>query len=153
MNIGHKDLLHYGRLASGLESVSQTALATVLTIVVEGHEDTCTALRGRTLTTKTFDFSVRVHLVVFQDGHLNLLAFVLDLFGSVVGLLLTLLGTTTKAEDQVKSRLLLDVVVAESASIFELLAGEDQALLVGGDTFLVLDLGLDIVDGVGGFYL
>jgi len=153
MNIGHKDLLHYGRLASRLESVSQTALATVLTIVVEGHEDTCTALRGRTLTTKTFDFSVRVHLVVFQDGHLNLLAFVLDLFGSVVGLLLTLLGTTTKAEDQVKSRLLLDVVVAESASIFELLAGEDQALLVGGDTFLVLDLGLDIVDGVGGFYL
>ena len=30
--------------------------------------------------------------------------------------------------------LLLDVVVGESAAILELLAGEDQALLVGGDT-------------------
>ena len=47
-----------------------------------------------------------------------------------------------------KSRLLLDVVVAEGAAILELLAGEDEALLVGRDTLLVLDLGLDIVDRV-----
>ena len=43
---------------------------------------------------------------------------------------------------------LLDVVVAQSTAILELLAGEDQALLVRGDTLLVLDLGLDVVDGV-----
>jgi hypothetical protein len=43
---------------------------------------------------------------------------------------------------------LLDVVVAQSAAILELLAGEDQALLVRGDALLVLDLGLDVVDGV-----
>ena len=43
---------------------------------------------------------------------------------------------------------LLDVVVAQSAAILELLAGEDQALLVRGNALLVLDLGLDIVDGV-----
>ena len=33
-----------------------------------------------------------------------------------------------------KGGLLLDVVVAERAAVLELLAGEDQALLVGGDT-------------------
>ncbi len=49
----------------------------------------------------------------------------------VVGLLLALLGTTTKAEHQVKGRLLLDVIVAEGAAILELLARENQALLVG----------------------
>ena len=53
--------------------------------------------------------------------------------------------TTTEAEDQVESRLLLDVVVGEGAAVLELLAGEDQALLVRGNALLVLDLGLDIV--------
>lgn len=52
-----------------------------------------------------------------------------------------------------KSRLLLDVVIGQGAAVFELLAGEDQALLIGRDAFLVLDLGLDIVDGVGRFHL
>ena len=58
--------------------------------------------------------------------------------------------TTTQAQHQVESALLLDVVVGESAAVLELLAGEDEALLVRGDAFLVLDLGLDGVDGVGG---
>ena len=48
-----------------------------------------------------------------------------------------------------ESALLLDVVVGESAAVFELLAGEDQALLVWGNALLVLDLALHIVDGVG----
>ena len=54
----------------------------------------------------------------------------------VVGLLLALLSTTTKTEDQVEGGLLLNVVVAESATIFELLAGEDQSLLVGWDSIV-----------------
>ena len=49
--------------------------------------------------------------------------------------------------------LLLDVVVRESAAVLELLASEDQALLVRGDALLVLDLGLDVVDGVGRLHL
>jgi len=53
---------------------------------------------------------------------------------NVVGLLLALLGTTAETEDQVKSGLLLDVVVAKSTAILELLSCEDQALLVGGNT-------------------
>jgi len=56
--------------------------------------------------------------------------------------------TTTETEDQVESRFLLDVVVRESAAVFELLSGEDQSLLVRGNSLLILDLGLDIVDGV-----
>ncbi len=46
------------------------------------------------------------------------------------------------------ARTLLDVVVGERAAVLELLAGEDQALLVGRDALLVLDLGLHIVDRV-----
>ena len=57
---------------------------------------------------------------------------------------------TTKTEDEVQSRLLLDVVVRKGAAVLELLAGEDEALLIGRDALLVLDLGLDVVDGVGG---
>jgi hypothetical protein len=60
---------------------------------------------------------------------------------------------TTETEDQVQSRLLLDVVVGERAAVLELLAGEDQALLVRGDALLVLDLGLDIVNSVAGLNL
>jgi hypothetical protein len=45
----------------------------------------------------------------------------------------------------VESGLLLDVVVGKGAAVLELLAGEDQALLVRGNALLVLDLGLDIV--------
>jgi len=48
----------------------------------------------------------------------------------------------------VKGRLLLDVVVGESATILKLLASEDQPLLIRRDTLLVLDLGLDVVDSI-----
>ena len=51
-----------------------------------------------------------------------------------------------------KSRLLLNVIIRKGAAILELLTSEDQVLLVRRDT-LVLDLGLDVVDCVGGFDL
>ena len=38
-----------------------------------------------------------------------------------------------EAEHEVEGGLLLDVVVRESAAVLELLASEDQALLVRGD--------------------
>lgn len=46
---------------------------------------------------------------------------------------------------------LLDVVVGKCAAILQLLARENQSLLVRWDAFLVLDLGLDIVDCVARF--
>ena len=44
--------------------------------------------------------------------------------------------------------LLLDVVVRQRAAIFQLLAGEDEALLVRRDALLVLDLLFHVVDRV-----
>ena len=44
----------------------------------------------------------------------------------------------------------MNVVLRKGAAIFELLASEDETLLIWGDTFLVLDLSLHILDGVRG---
>jgi hypothetical protein len=52
-----------------------------------------------------------------------------------------------------KSGLLLNVIIRESATVLELLASKDQALLVRRDALLVLNLALDIVDGIRGFNL
>jgi hypothetical protein len=165
------------------------ALSAVLTVVHGSHEDTSTALKfvsadptqtdqkktyslGRTLPTQALDLAIAINLVVLEDGELGLSALVLDLLRGGVDLLLALLGATTKAQDKVQRRLLLDVVVRQRAAVLELLAGEDQTLLVGRDTLLVwgvlasaallwgesealrtLDLGLDIVNGVPGLHL
>ena len=57
-------------------------------------------------------------------------------------------ATTSKSEDQVKGGFLLDVVVRECSTILELLSGEDESLLIGRDALLVLDLSLDVLNGV-----
>ena len=131
-----------------------------------------TYLGGGALAAETLDLAVTVNLVVLKDGELGLLVLVLDLLGGGVHLLLALLTTTTQAEHQVEGRLLLDVVVRKGTAVLKLLTSEDQALLVRGDSLLVcekstldsenlitlrfmegsnrtLDLGLDIVNGVG----
>jgi len=120
---------------------------------VSRHEDTSAALLVRALATKPVDLSVLINLVVLENSQLDFLVLMLVLLGSSVVLLLALLGTTTKAQHQVQRRLLLDVVVRQSTAIFQLLASEDQTLLIRRDSFLVLDLGLDILDGVRGFDL
>jgi len=140
-------LLHRG-LCTGGEGVSQAALATVLAIFVESHEGGSATLHSGAFATEAFDLAVRLDFVVFQDRHLDLLALVLDLLRSVISLLLPLLGTTTETQNQVERGLLLDVIIRESAAVLQLLSGEDQTLLVGRNSFLVLDFGLDIVDGV-----
>jgi len=60
------------------------------------------------------------------------------------------LHSSSKSEDEMEGRLLLDVVVGKSSVVFELLSSEDKSLLIRGDSFLVLDLGLDILNSVGG---
>merc|ERR1712066_267997 len=62
------------------------------------------------------------------------------------------LHATPEAQDQVQRGLLLDVVVRQRAAILQLLPREDQTLLVRGDAFLVLDLRLDVVNGVAGLH-
>lgn len=127
----------------------QVAFAAVVTIFVGSHKDTGTAGFAGALTTQTVDLAVFVDLVVLEDGEFDLLPLVLDLLGGGVILLLALLGTTTQAQHQMQGGLLLDVVVRKGTTILQLLAGEDQTLLIRGDSFLILDLGLDILDSIG----
>ena len=47
------------------------------------YEDTGTTLGRGAFTTETLDFAIRIDFVVFEDGHLHLLALVLDLFWSL----------------------------------------------------------------------
>merc|ERR1719399_134876 len=60
------------------------------------------------------------------------------------------LHTTAETEHQVEGRLFLDVVVGKSTAVLELLTGEDKTLLVWGNAFFILDLGLHVLNGVAG---
>jgi hypothetical protein len=119
-----------------VELEGKVALSAVLAVLVGGHEDTGTALVRWALTTETGDLAVVIDLVVLEDGELNLLVLVSDLLWGGVVLLLAFLAshTSTKAEDEMEGGLLLNVVVREGAAILELLASEDQALLIGRDS-------------------
>jgi len=52
-----------------------------------------------------------------------------------------------------KSRFFLDVVITQSAPVFQLLSGKNQALLIWRNSFLILDLGLYIIDGIRWFHI
>merc|ERR1711874_281253 len=63
------------------------------------------------------------------------------------------LHSATESQNEVESRFLLDVVVGERSTILKLFTSEDETLLIWGDSLLVLDLGLDILDGIRGLNL
>merc|ERR1712151_728625 len=63
------------------------------------------------------------------------------------------LHTSPESEHKMEGALLLDVVVGESSSVLQLLASEDQSLLIWGNAFLILDLCLDVLNGVRGLDL
>jgi hypothetical protein len=56
--------------------------------------------------------------------------------------------SSAETQYQMQSRFFLDIVIRESATIFQLFAGKDESLLVRWDALLVLDFGLDVVDRV-----
>jgi hypothetical protein len=58
-----------------------------------------------------------------------------------------------QAQHEVQRGFLLHLVLGEREVILKLLAAVDEALLVRGDAFLVLDIGLDSADGVRGLAL
>jgi len=62
------------------------------------------------------------------------------------------LHPATEPEDQVESALLLDVIVREGPAILQLLPGKDEPLLVGRDSFLVLDLSLHVLNRIRGLH-
>ena len=63
------------------------------------------------------------------------------------------MAAAAQAQHQVQRGLPLDVVVAQGAPVLQLLARKDEALLVGRDALLVLDLGLYALNGVAGLHV
>lgn len=122
-------------------SVASGACVPVLAIVVAGHEDAREALGGRALAPQASDLlGLVVDLVVLEHGHLDLDVLVGDLLGLGVGLLLSLLLTTTaEAKHEVDRRLLLDGVVTDGELVLERLTGQDEALLVDSNTYRSID--------------
>ena len=60
------------------------------------------------------------------------------------------LATTTQTEHEVERGLLLNVVIRKSATVLELLSSENQTLLIWGNSLLVLNLSLHVLDGIRG---
>lgn len=75
------------------------------------HKNACTALLPGALSSEALNLPAVIHLVVFQHSKLHLLLFVLYLLWSCVVFLLSLLSTSSQAEDEVESGLFLDVIV------------------------------------------
>ena len=63
------------------------------------------------------------------------------------------LHSSPETKDKVKGRLLLNVIVSKGPTILKLLPSEDQPLLVRGNTLLVLDLRLHVVNSVRTLHL
>merc|ERR1719222_1502782 len=63
------------------------------------------------------------------------------------------LHTSSQPQYKMKGRLLLDVVVGQGSTILQLLTSKDQSLLIWGNTFLILDLSLNILNAIAGFNL
>jgi hypothetical protein len=125
-----------------------SGLSAVVTIMVLRHEASNSG--NRTVFSQTGYLAIRLNPVVLESLQGDGLIHTLGLLGLGVDLLFALLTSSTEPQDQVKSRFLLDIVITQSAAIFQLLSGKDQTLLIRRDSFLVLDLGLDIIDSVRG---
>jgi hypothetical protein len=57
--------------------------------------------------------------------------------------------TTTFTANQVDYRFVLNVAIRKGTGVLELISVKDQTLVVRRDFFLVLNLGLDVADGIG----
>lgn len=64
-----------------------------------------------TLPSQSLNLAIPIDLVIFEHGQLGLLAFMLDLLGRRVDLLLALLATTPQPQHQMERRFFLDVIV------------------------------------------
>merc|ERR1712189_58561 len=97
--------------------------------------------------------TVLINFVILQHSKLHFLFLVLDFLRCCVILLLSFLTTTSKSKNQMKCGLLLDVVITQSATVLQLFTSKNKTLLVGWNTFFVLDLGFNIINGITWFDL
>ena len=126
---------------------SGSRFSTVVTVSVLSHEASNPCNRG--ILSESHNLTISLNSVVLEGLERDVLTPALDLLGLGENLLFSLLSSSTKTENKVKSGLLLDVVVRKSAAILELLSSENKTLLIRRDSFLILDLSLYVVDGVG----
>uniref|UniRef100_A0A803R6S4 Uncharacterized protein n=1 Tax=Cannabis sativa TaxID=3483 RepID=A0A803R6S4_CANSA len=82
-----------------------------MSVEVVSHESSGTALSVGTLLPQSLHLTRIINLVELEKSELNLLLLMFDLLWLGIGLLLPLFGSSSKSEHQVKSRLLLDVVI------------------------------------------
>src|SRR5271170_526360 len=117
---------------------SSVTLSTVLSVLVESHENSSPTTFSRTLPLKTLNLAIRINRIIFQRSHLLprvpsvprptkregglLLMFVFDFLGSSILLLLSLFGTTFKTEYQLNGRFLGNIVVYQSVVISIMIA-------------------------------
>ena len=121
--------------SSGIKGISQMTLSTVLAILVLSHKDTGTTSLSRAFTTQAGNFASAINLVKLENAQLDLLSLVLDLLGSGVDLLLSLLTTSTQTQDQMQSGFFLDVVVREGSAVLQLLSSKDKTLLIWRNSY------------------
>ena len=148
-NKNSKPNSHYDRLTFFLHiriEEGSMALSTVVTITHLSHEASNSS--NRTVLSKTSHLAITLHPVVLESLKRNGLVTALDLLWLGVHLLLTLLSSSAETKDQVKGGFLLDVVIAQCTAIFKLFSRKDETLLIGRNTLLVLNLGLDIINSV-----
>ena len=61
------------------------------------------------------------------------------------------LHSSAQTENKMKRRFLLDVIIAQRATVFQLFAGKNQTLLIRWNPFLVLNFRLDVVNRIRRF--
>mmetsp|Transcript_10756 Transcript_10756/g.21237 ORF Transcript_10756/g.21237 Transcript_10756/m.21237 type:complete len:260 (+) Transcript_10756:132-911(+) len=96
--------------------------------------------------------------IVFEEGLRSLLFFFLRRLGisrsgslrrsGIIIVVVIVVRPTAQPKDKVEGGLFLDVVICKGAAILKLLSRKNQALLIRGDSFLILNLLLHGVDGV-----
>ena len=124
-------------------------LPTIISIMMLGHK--ASNPRHGTILSQPYHLIIPLDTIILECLQRNSLIDALRLLGLGVHLLLPLFAPASKTEHEMESGFLLDIVVGESAAVFELFSGEDESLLIRGDALLVLNFGLDIVNGVGRF--
>jgi len=129
----------------------RSGLSTIVSVLMLGHEATDPS--HGTVFPKTSHLSITLDTVVFECLKGNGLVGALGLFGFGVDLLLTLFSAASQTKHKMQGGFLLDIVVTQSTTILQLLSGKNQTLLIGWDALLVLNLGLDIVNGVGRLHI
>jgi hypothetical protein len=70
----------------------------------------------------------------------------------IVSAIFTALLSATKSQHQMECALLLNVIIGQRTAILQLLSSKDESLLVWWNTLLVLDLALDVVNGIARFH-